>query len=140
MNIELRNISHNARLSRETTAFAADIFVDGKCRGNVHNDGNGGPDMISPHSLATELEAYAATLPEVKLGENSYKQTADLMLGNLLNRYLEGKRLARMLKAKTLFVREGKIYATKGAVAEGLTVLNTMPFEDALTLFLGTVS
>lgn len=140
MNIELRNITHNARLSRETTAYAADIFVDGKCRGNVHNDGNGGADFISPHTLAKELEAYAATLPEKKLGANTYTMSADLLLGDLLNRHLEGKRLARMLKSKKLFARDGKIYATKGAVAESVTLLNDMPFEDALTLFLNTVS
>ena len=41
MKIELRRFTTNARLSQETTAFAADVWVDGKKVGYAENDGHG---------------------------------------------------------------------------------------------------
>ena len=39
MNIELKNIKIAEHLSEETTAFTADIFVNGKKVGYARNDG-----------------------------------------------------------------------------------------------------
>lgn len=46
MNIELKRFTTNARLSQETTAFAADVWVDGKKAGHAQNDGHGGCTMV----------------------------------------------------------------------------------------------
>lgn len=45
---ELRRITHNARLSEETSAYAADLYVDGKLFAHVSNDGHGGCDHQYP--------------------------------------------------------------------------------------------
>jgi len=66
MKIELKRVTYNSRLSEETAAFAADLWINGKKRGDVLNDGHGGPDRIHPYTLAQEIEAYAATLPKWK--------------------------------------------------------------------------
>ena len=61
MKIELRRITFNARLSRETNAFAADIYIDGKKAGTAENDGGGGETMvrIMPKELMQQAVAYA---------------------------------------------------------------------------------
>ena len=53
MKIELKRFSYNARLSEETNAFAADIWVDGKNVGFAKNDGHGGNTMV--HIKPNEL-------------------------------------------------------------------------------------
>tara|TARA_R110000787_G_scaffold74896_5_gene166152 strand:- start:37 stop:549 length:513 start_codon:yes stop_codon:yes gene_type:complete len=47
MDIELRGFKHHKGLSRETEAFTALLFVDGKKIAEVLNDGNGGATNIS---------------------------------------------------------------------------------------------
>lgn len=46
MKIELRKISHNTRLSEETHAYSADLFVDGAKVAEVSNHGHGGCDNV----------------------------------------------------------------------------------------------
>jgi len=138
MKLELRKVTHNARLSHETAAYAAEIWVDGVKRGTAENDGQGGPDRICPHSLQVELEAYAATLPKVKFFGEEHEQNADILLGSLLDEHLATKRLLRMTKTKTVMVRDGKAYTMKGRpanVAPGTVFLNDLPLAEALKAF-----
>ncbi len=139
MNIELKKISHNARLSQETAAYAAEIWVNGVRRGTVDNSGQGGPDNVQPHSLAVELEAYAKTLPKVSLYGEEFEQSTELVLGALLDRHNAAKRLARMLKTKTVFTRAGKVYTIKtrpAVLKPGSVILNDMPIDAAVAAFL----
>lgn len=63
MKIELRRFTTNARLSRETTAFAADVWVDGKKAGCAENDGHGGCTMVHlDPSVRGKVEAHGKTL------------------------------------------------------------------------------
>lgn len=57
MKIELKRFTTNARLSQETTAFAADVWVDGKKAGHAENDGHGGNTNVHLHLLAPEQRA-----------------------------------------------------------------------------------
>lgn len=63
MKIELRRFTTNARLSQETTAFAADVWVDDKKVGTAENDGRGGATLVrlDPAVRAT-VEAHGKTL------------------------------------------------------------------------------
>jgi hypothetical protein len=63
MKIELRKVAHSARLSRETAAFSADLYIDGVKRATVENDGHGGPNMVHPWQVGKEIDDYAKTLP-----------------------------------------------------------------------------
>lgn len=140
MKIELKNVTYNKRLSQETSAYAADIWVDGVKRGSVQNSGTGGPDMIYPHTLASELETYAKTLPHTECYGTMLEQNVDMVLGELLNTHLATKDLQRIMKTKTLFTTaDGKMYTVKGstAPADAIQVLNKMPFNEALKLYQG---
>lgn len=142
MNIELRKISHSARLSEETPAYTAEIWIDGIKRGATKNDGRGGMDIIHPHELRTALEAHAKTLPPLVVGGESYTQDADMVLHGLLARHSEGHRLRRMLKCKVVFVHDGQVWSGTGRPGpgrQGAIVLNDLPFDKALDLFLGEV-
>lgn len=141
MKIELRRITHNARLSQETEAFAADIYVDGVKRGSVMNDGQGGPDRIHPHTLGTEIDTYAKTLPSVpsKFSDEPLPMCAELLIGDLLHKHLVAKDMARAMKGKTLFTKaDGKFYTIKGTATpkDAVAILNTMPHDEALALFM----
>lgn len=72
MNIELRKFNHNERLSEETNAFAADLYIDGKKVGYAKNDGRGGCTDYGTYEAAcrakiAEAEAYCKTLPAIKV-------------------------------------------------------------------------
>ncbi|HSX21535.1 MAG TPA: hypothetical protein VLE97_02020 [Gaiellaceae bacterium] len=63
MKIELKRFTTNARLSQETTAFAADVWVDGKKVGYAENDGHGGNTMVHlDPSVRAAVEAHGKTL------------------------------------------------------------------------------
>lgn len=72
MLIELRNVSIYERMSEETTAFNANIFVNGIIVGEAKNDGRGGCTFYNAlHNnqqstrLLAEAEAYCKGLPPV---------------------------------------------------------------------------
>lgn len=140
MKIELKNVTYNKRLSRESSAYSADIWVDGVKRGSVQNTGTGGPDMIHPHTLATDINAYAKTLPFVEFHGTKLEQNAEILLGDLLNTHLTTKDLRRIMKTNTLFTTaDGKMYTVKGSVvpADAVKVLNNLPFDEALRIYKG---
>lgn len=66
MKIELKRFSTNARLSQETTAFAADVWVNGKKAGSAENDGHGGATLVRLHlvdpATRDRIEAHGKTL------------------------------------------------------------------------------
>jgi len=100
MKIELKKISHNARLSEETPAFAADVWIDGKKAGEARNDGHGGSNVYYPWALADQINDYAKTLPRRPFGfgmEGDYQPDADAVIFDLLDEHLVAKDLKRML-------------------------------------------
>jgi hypothetical protein len=61
--IQLKRFTTNARLSQETTAFAADVWVDGKRVGHAENDGHGGATIVRlDPSICALVEAHGKTL------------------------------------------------------------------------------
>jgi hypothetical protein len=141
MKIELKRISYNARLSQETSAYAADVWVDGKKSGTVQNDGHGGPDLILPHTLAQQINEYAKTLPPTKFHDMVLPQSAESIFGKLLDQHLVGKSLQRKMKTKILFtVADGKVYEMKGSIPpkDAVKVLNYLSIEEAVELYLKT--
>lgn len=139
MKIELKNVTYNSRLSEETAAFAATIYVDGKKRGEARNDGHGGPNMIRPHTLAEEIQAYAKTLPRVPFGfaEGDFQPDADFVISEVLNDHLMRRDFKRALGRKVMFLRDGKLYEMKkgGVPKAPAQVLNALPFEEAFSIY-----
>jgi hypothetical protein len=67
MKIELKNVKIALHMSEETTAFTADIFVNGIKTGYAKNDGHGGCTFYHAYEgkreLLTQAERHAETLP-----------------------------------------------------------------------------
>lgn len=101
MNITLRNVKINKRLSEETTCFSANLYVDGKFAASVANRGQGGPDecRFVSHAVERAFHAYCAGLPPVELEGVSLPMDAELLVGRLLQVH-ENTKLCR---TKTVF-------------------------------------
>ncbi len=104
MNIELKKIKVAANMSEETTAFTAELFVNGKNIGYVKNDGRGGctdyynnPDEKSKEALKA-AEAYCLTLPEVDYGTFKHKMDLETFIDELLEKHLKEKEQSKLAK------------------------------------------
>ena len=67
MNIELRKFAWYPRLSEETNAFNADVYIDGVRSATASNDGHGGSNMLHDIVKGTRkrLDEHCKTLPPV---------------------------------------------------------------------------
>lgn len=69
--IELKSLKIYDRMSEETIAFTADVYVNGKKVAYAKNEGCGGPTHYNPYSqadraLLVEAESYCNALPSTK--------------------------------------------------------------------------
>mgnify|MGYP001185901096 CR=1 FL=1 len=110
MNIELKNIKYSAFASQETNCFSASIYIDGHKRGTVENSGHGGCDNITPWQLGKEIEEYAKTLPSEEFEGHTLPESADTLIGGLLNKWLEDRDLKRLCKKNVLFRKPTETY------------------------------
>lgn len=128
MLVTLKRITHNARLSQETQAFAADLCIDGKKVCEVRNEGHGGSHEYSDWSVARKLNDYAKTLPPHVSDDMmdphdptkpfSYPQTADSLVDDELEKFLKEKDAKRLRTTftKTLASKVCWIDSVKGGV------------------------
>ena len=84
MKIELKNIKFYERMSEETNAFTADLYVNGKKVGYAKNEGHGGctdyyPNSIEDRAVINEAEQYCLGLPPIKYG--SFEIEMNLEIG-----------------------------------------------------------
>lgn len=151
MKIELKNIKHAGFASQETDCFNATVYIDGEKAGTVSNEGHGGPNHYNPRDLEAKLDTHGKTLPPIEAYGTSLPQTADILIGELLNDFLAAKQLKGKLRNRVVFIREGKVFETKTikpeALAQHLTtpavfaplkadkILNTLPLDEAVRLF-----
>jgi hypothetical protein len=153
MKIEIRNVKHAKFASQETDCFEATVLIDGKVEGKVSNEGHGGCNFYYPHDLGFKLEEYAKTLPPCQTDYGPLEMSADLIIGDLFSNWLLEKDLKKTLKSKILFLRDGKLLQIKkieGDLAEAHvekykvalkteTILNVLPFDEALKIFVAKV-
>jgi len=152
MKIELKNIKHAAFASQETQCFEASLYINGKLRGTVSNEGYGGADRFSDHAAEDELNAYAKTLPprtyEWDGKTHEFDQTADSLVQEILGEHLSRKQLQRVMRDKVVYLKDGKLWQTTAIKSaeqrakyialkesEGKTVLNSLPLADAVKIF-----
>ena len=105
MNVELKKISFNERMSEETNCFVADLYINGKKVGYVKNDGRGGCTDYRGYTkednvLIAEAEAHFKTLPKVKSEEFNfeYQPTLETAIDEEFEKYLKAREEKRMLK------------------------------------------
>ena len=121
MQIELRRVSYSATLSQETSAFTADIWVDGKKAGTAENHGTGGCTNSHPPALQQRLDEHGKTLPQVDIGSMSggapslIAQDGEWIVGRLLDDWILLRDLRKRLKNRVLYTRSDKpgIFTTK---------------------------
>ena len=153
MEITLKDISHNERLSEETNCFSATIYIDGKKAGEASNHGHGGPTMIHPRKLEQKIHAYAKTLPPIEVEGMTLEMDAELLIGDLLAEYLTRRDMRKAFRTRLLFTKAGRpeIYEAKldaatmakphenrAAMLERLKadkILNFLPEKEAFTLY-----
>lgn len=164
MNIELRRISFSPRLSEETNAYAAEVWVDGVHIADVSNDGHGGPDRQyhakgKTHADVEALDArvkaeYGKRTTDLTLHGEPFEYEINLehLCGDLLMEHVATRDLRRVLKRTVAFVKPGTkgVMTYKGKIEgaarahlitetlrkyPGAQILNNMPFADALGLF-----
>jgi hypothetical protein len=109
MNIELRAIRVNTRMSEETTCFTASLYIDGKKIGHACNRGTGGPteygaDSHELYDKLREAEEYCKSLPPYKYESQDGSATIpmdmelfiDIIVDNFLQEREHKKREKRM--------------------------------------------
>lgn len=110
MKIELKKIAYNERLSQETNAFAADLYIDGRKAGIASNEGHGGPTNYyattdQGRALIREAETFCKGQPPIEYpgshGMKPFKVPMDLehYIDNLLEKYLNEKSV-KVFRAK----------------------------------------
>ena len=164
MKIELKNIKHSEFASHETNCYQATIYIDGKRVGTVENQGYGGCDFVHPASVAHQINEYAKTLPKRicsfidpdtgKLAE--LEQDCETIFGELVNQWLRSKDLKRLMSKRVIFLKDGSIYQSRVMATNALkqylnepkltelykasSILNLLPFDQALTIYEGATA
>ena len=117
MEAELRKVKIYQGMSRETTAFNAELWLDGKLAAHVENDGHGGNNFLryvdQMHGKSPFREAFDAwveAMPPVPVDEwakerdfGPMKMDAELWVGLEVERHLEEQQYKRKCARNTLF-------------------------------------
>lgn len=142
-----------------TEGFAATVSISGTPAFLVRNNGAGEPHAFSPlpkqpraHFRASlkRVKDYAQSLPSVEAEDGSSSEMDDqLLISALVEREICARDLRRKLKTSILFTASDSddLFAVKAPCTEevfaklrddqkAVKILNTLPFEAALELYL----
>jgi hypothetical protein len=156
MKVELKNIKYAAFASQETNCFEATLYVNGKRRGTVRNDGHGGCNYYTDHEAERELDEYAKTLPKESFTFEGVtldlQKDGDSIVDDILTDHLTRKHLQKKMRSKVMFVQEQKLWETstfskqdmpraiKHYTEKGFPVLNIMPLDHAIEIYRRTAA
>lgn len=110
MKVELKRLQIYERMSQETTAFNADVWIDGKKAGTAKNAGHGGNTdvRIDDRALAAALREYGK-----KLVPDEYKKFPppgdEWIVDDLVERAHAAKETARVAKKTAKIDAEFKV-------------------------------
>lgn len=156
MRIELRKVDYSARLSEETSAFSADVWIDGVKVGQASNHGHGGPTTITPLNLSRRLDEYRKTLPARIIERDPpfvLQPDGEWLIEEALTDWILRRDMKRALRNRAFYTRSDKpgLFQTKvlkpvqlqqvltsAEIRQKWNVqvfLNTVPEEEALRLF-----
>lgn len=122
--LDLCRLEHSARLSRETYAYAAEVWVDGDFLCRAHNAGRGGCDIYEPVGMHTLPDVWAFSKwctenqPVLK-GQVDLKQDLELTIGELITNWLAGRALDKLLRSNTIYEPGEGIFDFKGSYPPG---------------------
>lgn len=142
MNIELKKISFNERMSEETNCFVADLYINGKKVGYCENRGTGGPtdyhgDSKEANDVIREAEAYFKSLPKAKYEEHDfeYQPTLENAIDEQFEEFLkvrEDKKKQKMYEKALCFgVPNGYSYRTVSWKGRTLAQIDKISLQRA---------
>lgn len=161
--ITFKNLAEHRNMSEETICFEATLFIDGVRVAFVENSGKGGMTNISPveasdkvKRLLERAKAFALTQTwEYKGKQEPYgdlESYIDTLVADELSRKDLVRRFGRQIKDKVLVLIGGDIYtfncafndansaAIKRKHGDEVKILNAMPRDEAIKLFVDTVT
>ena len=157
MNITLKSVKHNERLSRDSHCFSATVYVDNKKMFGVMDDGWGG--NMETYKIKGGVEDVGAKYREIdavlgkekspqsdhvkELGLPELDNRLEFVVCNLVNDFLRDREIKKDLRTITYMVGD-EMYGVKlKATPENIKrikaqkwwedtniILNTMPIED----------
>ena len=161
MKLELKNIKHTSWASEETHCYQASLYVDGEAVAIVSNDGHGGCDRDYAHpkfkgeyrSKMEEVhESFSVSHHPLHFSyENadgvmihgSSPQTLEGWCCDAVNDWLSARELKSKLKKQFLFQFADKVgvfaHKDRPSRAHKATILNDLPFDEALVIWKETV-
>jgi hypothetical protein len=133
MRIELKNIKFSEAMSEETSAFTANLYINGKKVGYCKNNGQGGCTDYNSNSpenrkIIAKAETYCKKLPKVKSFNMEYNQSLESVIDTLLEDWLKAK------ETKT-FERRMKTCILTGSPDENRTIYSYFNFKKPLSSF-----
>jgi len=150
MKLELKNIKHTSWASEETHCYQASLYVDGKPVAIVSNDGHGGADRDYPHpkfkgdyrAQMRDVSRYFSGLRRTAVTEWSpegMEQCLEFWCCDQVNDWLSARELKSKLKKEFLFQFADKVgvfaHKTRPSRAHKVTILNDLPFDEALSIW-----
>ena len=114
--IELKKVKIAKYLSEETTAFAAQLWVDGEYIADVSNDGHGGNNRIdhrfdgkglNTRDKVQAFEAWCETQPPNQSEYGSLDMNSDLYISLMVDDHQEQQQIKRWCKTKTVVRLKG---------------------------------
>lgn len=118
MRITLKNLSVSDRLTEETLAFSADVYVDGKKVGTAMNRGNGGCTRLDiPRETVAAMDAFLGTTIHTVPGTDlSYPEDAESFIHSLAWKMHDRKKLVATITKR---MRDAVVFGTPEGLAQG---------------------
>lgn len=113
MKIELRRIAYSPMLSEETSAYTAEIWIDGERAFLARNQGQGGCDLYHQVGRWSEAEINAwlkANRPLQPFQGLTLEHDLEAEVGDLLAHALELRRLKRLLRTSLVTIERGQVF------------------------------
>ncbi len=144
MKVKLKKIKVAEYLSQETTAFAADLYIDGEMVGYCQNDGHGGSTSYSGNNteniaIIKKAELWAASLPAQKFSWGEIKSSLEGVIDDLLTAHLIVKDREKFNKKLQKSMLTGIVFGTDNEYSvitwKGFTIeklLNTPKGVEAI--------
>jgi len=149
MNITLKSVKHNERLSRDSHCFTATVYVDNKKMFGVMDDGWGSFDLET-YKVKGGVEDIAGKYAEIdgelrkeKRDGFDHDNCLDFVVCDLVNEFLQDREIKKDLRTIT-YMNGDEMYGVKlKSTAENIArikkqkwwkedyvILNTMPIEE----------
>ena len=124
MKIEIQKLKISKHLSKTTTAFSAEVWVDGVLTLHASNHGTGGSNNYykAPGAKVTEAELHAWCKANGRQPIPNWDADIDSVLEELMFVDKVRKSLDRKLKTKVCTLLDGKFYTWKAVAGTPVTL------------------